>query len=136
MFRDAPLVVWGAIILHVVVAILLLADPAAGRSTGPAEVVQVLGRTGGIIGMLACSALALGAILFKAAPDLARTFALIPQQLLLYLAAWGGLQAVIAGHYADGVTRPHEFILSDQLPVMLLAVIHTLSIIEFPWDAN
>ena len=61
---------------------------------------------------------------------------LLPQQALLYLAAWGGLQAILEGEYADGVTRPYSFILTDQLPMMLFALIHTIAILEIPWQTE
>jgi hypothetical protein len=136
IFRDAPLIVWGAIGLHAVIGVLLFVDPAAGRSTGPAEVVQWLGSTGAGGAMLTASVVALAAVLVHGAENWLRLTLLLPQQLLLYVAAWGGLQAVVNGHYADGVARPYEFILTDQLPLMLLAVVHTLSLIEFPWQGE
>jgi hypothetical protein len=136
IYRDAPLIVWGAIFLHIVIGVLVLTDEAAGRSTGPAEVVQWLGATGGAVAMLSASALALTSVFLRRAPNWTRLVLLLPQQLLLYVAAWGGLHAVVNGHYADGVDRPYQFILTDQLPLMLLAVIHTLAVIEFPWQGD
>jgi hypothetical protein len=134
IFRDAPLIVWGATLLHIVIGTLLLLNPAAGRSTGPAEVVQFLGLTGAGIAMLTASVLAIGAIVLRRAADWAIIGLLLPQQVLLYVAAWGGFQAILNGQYADGVARPYEFILTDQLPIMLFALIHTLAVLELPWD--
>jgi hypothetical protein len=99
-------------------------------------VVQWLGSTGAGGAMLTASVVALAAVLVHGAENWLRLTLLLPQQLLLYVAAWGGLQAVVNGHYADGVARPYEFILTDQLPLMLLAVVHTLSLIEFPWQGE
>src|SRR5688500_20064681 len=99
---------------------MLLSDAAAGRSTGPAQIVSVLGTTGSAIALLIASAIAIAALM-KNPQDWTMAVALLPQQLLLYAAAWGGLQAVVDGQYADGVERAYEFILTDQLPMMLLA---------------
>jgi hypothetical protein len=132
VFRDAPLVVWGTTLLHAVIASMLLIDPAAAQSTAPAEVVQYLGRVPAATAMFAASALAVFVML--RAPGEWSLVLLMPQQILLYVAAWGGLQAVVDGQYADGVLRPYAFILTDQLPVMLLALLHTLAILEMPWS--
>jgi hypothetical protein len=63
-----------------------------------------------------------------------RFSSLFPQQALLAVAAWGGLQVALNGQYADGVTRPYALILTDQLPLMALAIAHTLALLEFPWQ--
>ena len=59
---------------------------------------------------------------------------LVAVYALCDIAAWGGFQAIVNGQYADGVARPYEFILTDQLPIMLFALIHTLAVLELPWD--
>ena len=42
VFRDAPLIVWGVTLLHAIIAVMLLLDPASALSTAPAEVVHRL----------------------------------------------------------------------------------------------
>lgn len=54
---------------------------------------------------------------------------MLPQQLLLYIAAGGSFRAIWFGHFADGVERTHIFILSDQAPSILIAVFHTWGMI-------
>ena len=63
----------------------------------------------------------------------------LPQQALLSMSMLGSINAVARSTYADGVLRPQIFILSDQLPIILLAVCHTVAIIlvhVFPWKAG
>jgi hypothetical protein len=135
-FRDAPIVVCGATLLHVVVGLMLLTDAAAARSTGPAAIADLFGSTLAGILMLTASALALIVIFRRVESARWSLLLLLPQQALLYLAAWGGLQAILEGQYADGVTRPYTFILTDQLPMMLFALIHTIAVLEIPWQTE
>lgn len=55
--------------------------------------------------------------------------ALVPQQFLLYLSAGSALTAVINGRFADGVIRPHAFLLADQSAAFLIAIFHTWAMI-------
>lgn len=50
---------------------------------------------------------------------------MLPQQLLLYIAAGGSFRAIWLGEFADGITRSHYFILIDQAPSILIAIFHT-----------
>lgn len=55
---------------------------------------------------------------------------LLPQQFVLLCSAGSGFLATILGHYADGVARSWTFILADQLPSILIAVLYTTAVIE------
>lgn len=55
---------------------------------------------------------------------------LIPQQYVLTYSAVAAGQAIWLGQYGDGVLRPSLFIAADQLPVILIAVFHSLAIID------
>ena len=55
---------------------------------------------------------------------------ILPQQMLLMFSAWGAGAAIIAGQFADGVPRPHEFIAADQGPVILLALGHSAALLD------
>ena len=58
----------------------------------------------------------------------------LPQQALLLLSAGGSLACVLRGAYADGSQRPWPFILVDQSPNILVAVFHSLALLEvFAW---
>lgn len=54
---------------------------------------------------------------------------LIPQQAILFMSAYGGVQSSWLGQFADGVMRPHTFIATDQIYSILLAIYHTAAII-------
>jgi hypothetical protein len=54
---------------------------------------------------------------------------LVPQQFVLIISASGALHAAFVGHYADGVPRPWQFILGDQLPVILAALLYTYALL-------
>jgi hypothetical protein len=55
--------------------------------------------------------------------------AMLPQQLLLGMAAWGAMRAMWLSHYADGVTRDRGFIMADQFPSIVLWAAHTAALI-------
>jgi len=55
---------------------------------------------------------------------------LIPQQFFMLMAAGGSMLAVWNGYYADGVIRTTPFILADQSPWILAALLYTVSIVD------
>lgn len=55
---------------------------------------------------------------------------LIPQQTVLFIMGFTGLLAAMSGHYADGTIKPSLFILSDQLPAIMLGFIYTMVLID------
>lgn len=62
------------------------------------------------------------------APKPAGFFFLLPQQTVLLLSAIGALGAMISGTFADGIVRSSAFLVADQAPVVVAAVLHTISI--------
>ena len=56
---------------------------------------------------------------------------LLPQQILMLLSAISCVQAILLQQYADGVVRPFAFLLTDQLPMVLFAVIHTITLLRY-----
>lgn len=64
----------------------------------------------------------------------------IPQQAVLFLQAWGALNAVLLGQYPDGYTPiPDDlwssrwFILGDQILIIILGVWHTVEMTLMAW---
>lgn len=55
---------------------------------------------------------------------------LLPQQFLLLISALGAANAMYLSQFADGVIRPRQFLIADQLPSVLIALLHTCAIIE------
>lgn len=122
--------------LHLTWAALLLWTPAAAHSTPVAAVISVFhSRAGAVAALAGTGVLALVAAWFHQNPTRIAThprylaLALIPQQVLLFMSAAGGITAAIRGHYADGVARPWQFIIGDQLPVILVALLYTTAIL-------
>lgn len=62
------------------------------------------------------------------APKPAGLFFLLPQQLVLICAAFGAVQCMITGTFADGVVRSTPFLVADQSPAVIAAVLHTLAV--------
>lgn len=62
---------------------------------------------------------------FRANKKVTTLLCLVPQQLLLYLSAGAGLEAIIFGQYADHTTRGAAFIAADQTLTICLAFFHT-----------
>ena len=52
----------------------------------------------------------------------------IPQEIILALAAWSALDAIWASAFADGEVRPRPFIASDQGIYIMLFLGHTLAL--------
>jgi hypothetical protein len=55
---------------------------------------------------------------------------LLPQQFLVAVAAFSSLNAILAGHYADGIQRSSHFIFLDQWNTVWLAVTHTFYVVS------
>lgn len=122
--------------LHLTWAALLLSSASAAHSTPVGAVITVLhSRSAAVVALAGTGLLALLAAWFHENP-LHRSMRprylallLVPQQILLIMSAAGGISAAINGHYADGVARPWQFILGDQLPVILVALLYTTAIL-------
>lgn len=76
--------------------------------------------------MISCVSTVIG---MNSRAALTRTLCFLPQQTLVSMTFVSSFEAVAAGQYADGVVRSFSFILSDQLPSMLIAVFHTVAVI-------
>ena len=117
-------------LLHGLWAVLLVWWGDQIASTPVASILHLLPR-GVVIGLLlGCSLCALWAVGHRQT-SLRTLLWLMPQQILMMMTALGCLVAVIQQRYADGVPRPWPFILSDQLPVILLAIFHTEAILGY-----
>jgi hypothetical protein len=129
-------IVMFASLLHLVWAGLLLFDKSAGNSTPVAILTKVCGgpyRTAFVLVVVAVAAMIFPFIRYRISTS-AMSLMLIPQQTLLLMSAGAGVYAAVVRHYADGVIRPWPFILSDQLPVILLAVLYTVAVLESAFE--
>jgi hypothetical protein len=127
-----------ASVLHLVWAGLLVFAQGAGNSTPVAIITKLSGgRERAAVILVGVSVAALTFLYTKRTKSNATVSALlVPQQLLLFLSAGAGLWATIRESYADGVIRDWAFILTDQLPVILLAVLYTVVVLEAASEPN
>lgn len=82
----------------------------------------------GII-LILVAVIAMSAGFFKG-KILTQLLMLLPQQTILLLSAFSVVSAIGAGHFGDGVPRPWEFILLDQLPILITAIMYTIAVLE------
>jgi hypothetical protein len=118
-----------ASVLHIGWAVLLLVSWKAANSTPVRIISQVFGGRWRAAVVLAAVAIAAMAFPLRS-NGRRRVWLLIPQQVVLLLSAGAGVHAAAVQHYADGVARSWPFILSDQLPVVLAALLYTACIFE------
>jgi hypothetical protein len=124
-------ILWYAILLHAIWGLIVILSPDALMTT-PLHGFDSsgLGRWGTAVMLLGASAMALlemGII----SPTIRGAILMAPQQMLLLIGAMGAFGCIVRGSYADGVQRPLSFLLADQLPAILAAVLHTLAMLEF-----
>lgn len=133
---HSVIIVYG-VILHGVWAAALFFDPDVRGVTAIWELSTWAPAPYTKFVLATVAVLAAVALFLK---ELPRTALLLPQQLILLLSAWGALQAMYLSAYADGVLRPRAFLIADQMPAVLLAVAHTIAIInagnEPKWKAG
>lgn len=124
-------VLWYGVAVHILWGWLLLVSQAPVHTTplglfagAPRWLVAPL--------MLAAAASAVAGLM-QHAPGLRSLCLLLPQQGLLLLTAWSASGAVLASAYADGVLRSRAFIAADQMPIVLVVVVHSAALIEMHW---
>jgi hypothetical protein len=121
-FASALHIVWGGLLLF-------SADPI-GTTAIYGLVVSLGGQHIAALLLLGTAALALAAVrIGRARWPLGLLFSL-PQQVLLIISAGYAIQAMVLGHFADGVERPHAFIIADKASIVLLAALHSLALVE------
>jgi hypothetical protein len=124
---GARLIFGYASALHLSWAALLLLSPHDMRTAALASFIQL----GGVAGAAALFLCIGGAALYASAraPRGWLGVALVfPQQVVLLLTSAITLDHALRGTYGDGVLRPPEFTLADQLPVILTALMHTAAL--------
>ena len=118
-----------AVALHLVWAVLLCASPTPLGAT-PLAVFRGLPRLVAAGLLLVAGVTAVWAVRRVRVPSQWTLLAVLPQQAVLTVSAWSAAAAMWAAHYADGVPRPRGFIVADQAPVVLTAILHTLAVVE------
>lgn len=111
---------------------LLLRFPGAGAATPLSLIVRICGGPGRAAIVLTLTSAAAIVFPFRryGVSVVQMGLHLIPQQVVLLVSALGGARAIVDGHYADGVERSSAFIAADQLPIILLALLYTVVVLE------
>ncbi len=134
-------IIWLAMVLHLIQGFLLLLDKTAGNTTSAHLLLKYVpyAPLAGLI-MVAAALLAMVELVyFHYIPNTGSVILLLPQQIILIMAAGSAIQAIFLSHFADGVIRSRAFIIADQSVFILLAIFYTVAIIEvytpeaIPW---
>lgn len=124
-------IIWYAIALHLIWALALLTDPQAGSATAVSGTVSFWIGSAVLAAFSYIVASALSVVsLVRDQHDMKNLLLVLPQQALLMMSATSAYQAMLAGHFADGVARPFWFLVADQSPAVIVATLHTCSILE------
>jgi hypothetical protein len=124
-------IIWMATLLHGTVGVFLILDSRVAFVTGIRWPAAAQPDVVGLV-ILTTSLLGLWALIHDAerGPSLLTFWLLIPQQVVLFIVAAGAIYAVGQGHYSSGTVLPRSFIFVDQLPKLLLAVLHPFGVLR------
>lgn len=128
IYTRHPLVIIYAIILHYIWAVTLLVDGQAAAVTATSG---LYGRFDQIVPYFLIF-VATSALLSITRPRISLwpVLLIIPQQVALMLSAYAAVGAMISSRFADGIQRPHAFIIADQCPAVLIMVFHTVAVLH------
>lgn len=139
--RSGTIPICAVSAVHVIQAAMVLISTTAANATPLFELVNLFhalyspdGTHALATMMLTSAVLALVGALFQIGP--ARLILFIPQHFLLGVMALGGLAAAAQGSYLDGTIKPWQHILTDQIPVTALFVIHSFAILRRADEPN
>lgn len=130
LLQGNILIVCGVSFLHLMQGVLLIyADGAADGVSSMASLIAIFGSSFyvGII-LIMASLFAVGGIAVPLVSAWLRVAAVLPQQLILLIVAFGAIRYSVDARFADGVLRSSSFILTDQLPPIVLMLMHTASL--------
>ena len=135
VFRNGTiryLIIWYAIILHLTQGSLMVMSPSAGFVTSTSHVRTWLHLSAEELGILylGIAVMALVALVVFHRLSLGRILSLLPQQVLITLAAAGATVAIVDSQFADGVIRSRYFIGADQSPIIIAAVLHSVAVLD------
>jgi len=128
--RPLPVMIIYAIALHFCWGVLGTIDETTYLSTAASAPYHIFGSLTGLVCFVVAIA-ALTGLIAKFRSPITSLMCMLPQQSLLIISAVGTVHAIYLGQFADGVTRSRFFIASDQLPAILAAVGHTISMLRF-----
>ena len=127
-------ILWAATILHIAWGVALILIPTKVAHTTGLHFFSTYPRAWGLV-MLLSANIAFAALVheWKGRPVNGWTFwAFIPQQSLLIVSAVAVVWFSLEGRFADGTVVPGGgwFVLIDQLPKILLAILHPVGLLR------
>ena len=129
-----PLIVFLAIVQHFFWAAMLLWNEQVEQVTALAALSPFVILYRGVVPLITVAIMAAASIFIQS--RIWRTAMMLPQQFILGVSAMGALEAMYNSTFADGVWRPRAFLIADQIPVVLIAVFHTIAIIRSARNKN
>lgn len=124
---SVSIMVGYCVALHLSWATIIFINPAALDATALSPLEQLFRSPELSAILLVIVALQATGALFCPFPW--NVWLLLPQQGMLLLSSSSVIAAVYLGQFADGVERPHAFILADQLHIILAGFGHAVAII-------
>lgn len=125
-YRE-PLIVWFAILLHLLWAANMYIDPISGFATAPYAVKMAFGDLSPYLLSFGCMLAFVGMIIPR---RLISVLLMLLQTWLIFISAVSATRAVVLGQFPDGVERSRLFILNDQGPAIILAVLYIFAVIQ------
>lgn len=125
--KHFSLMILYAVALHYIWGALLWMDDSVAGVSAIAAVRYVFPHPFAGLSMIIASTIAMWAFFIRS-----KTLAaimMVPQQFLLMTAAGGAIEAMVLGHFADGIPRTQAFLLASQTPAFLAAFGHTAALI-------
>jgi len=114
-----------AVAQQIIVGVCLMITPDTVMVTAVHSLYHIVVSDPEWLGFIMIDAALLAALGFMCQRKVNTLMCLLPQQLLLYIAAGGSVNAILHGAYADGVVRSSAFLLADQVSTALIAIFHT-----------
>lgn len=120
--------------LHLVWALILSSYPPV-RTTALDLMLRIFWNSAPLAGGVLTISVVLAVIGIQSHNRPLLSFILItPQQFIVVISSIGAISAMLSGHFADGIIRPHEFIIADQAPAVLLGIMHAIALFErYAW---
>lgn len=128
IYTRYPLIIMYAIILHYVWAVTLLIDGNAAAVTATSGLYGRFDRL--VPYFLLFVATSAWLSITRPRISLWPVLLIIPQQIALMLSAYAAIDAMVSSRFADGIQRPHAFIVADQCPAVLIMVFHTVAVLH------
>jgi hypothetical protein len=122
-----------------VAGVMLVLDPRVSQVTGLKGLAGTgMGTKPALVGLVFFAAGVIGFIALvkdmRTGPNAWTFWSFLPQQALLFAVAGGAVYAILQGQYASGTVLPRSFIFVDQLPKLLLAILHPLGVLRMHVD--